>query len=96
MIDPEQYELILIIGSYFITFLIGYFLVAFIIYSIRNSEVRIMNIVKDPKRSSRGRKQIVESIDLANKEKQMVLLWPIFLIKSLTNYVKSKTKEKKE
>lgn len=87
---------LMIAGSYLISFLIVYLLVAFILYSVRSTEVKIMNIVKDPKKSGRGRKQIVESIDMAKKEMKTVFRWPVFLIKGLIHYVKSKTKEKKE
>ena len=54
-----------------------------------------MRILRDPKTAARNRKQIDKSIELAEKEKKFILLWPVFLLKGLFNNVKNKI-EKKE
>tara|TARA_Y100001937_G_scaffold103027_1_gene141887 strand:+ start:261 stop:539 length:279 start_codon:yes stop_codon:yes gene_type:complete len=78
-----------------ITLLIAclYFLVSLVFYANRNLEVKLLNIHLDPKKGSRGRKQINDAISTAKKEKKMAFFWPIILLNNLVLYVKSKLKK---
>jgi hypothetical protein len=84
---------LLVFGSYGMTILAVYFLVAVIYHVNRNSEINILGFTLDPKKASRNRKKISESLKVATREKRMALLWPIFLIERVVKYVKEKIKK---
>ena len=52
-------------------------------------------MIKDPKAVARNRKQIGESIAKAEKEKRMVVIWPVILIKGMMHNVKKNSEKKK-
>ena len=56
---------------------------------------KTMKMIKDPKAMARNRSQIGDSIKQAEKEKRMVIVWPVIVIKMLINYAKKNSKEKK-
>ena len=84
---------LLIFVNYGLTLFCFYWAVAFIIYANRNSRIKMMQISLDPKRTSRGRKNIVVSIEKDQREKRLAWAWPIFLIEGLAKYVKTKLKK---
>lgn len=86
----------LLLGSYFVLVIMFYFLVSLMLYLTKNSEIKILNIIKDPKKGSRGRKQIGEYIEKSNKEKRLTWLWPYLLFQELVSYVKARFEKKKK
>lgn len=84
-----------ILGSYALAFLLFYLSVAIIFYLVRASEIKTMSMIKDPKAMARNRKQIGVSIKLAEREKSMVLLWPVIIIKGFKRHVKKNTEKEK-
>ena len=82
-------------GSYGLVCILFYLSVAIVFYMIRTSEIKTMKMIKDPKAMARNRSQIGDSIKQAEKEKRMVIVWPVIVIKMLINYAKKNSKEKK-
>jgi len=89
-------NMFLLLGSYFVLVIMFYFLVSLMLYLTKNSEIKILNIIKDPKKGSRGRKQIGEYIEKSNKEKRLTWLWPYLLFQELVSYVKARFEKKKK
>ena len=87
---------LLLFGSYIASMLMFYFLISLMLYLTKNSEIKILNIIKDPKKGSRGRKQIGEYIEKSNKEKRLTWLWPYLLFQELVSYVKARFEKKKK
>jgi hypothetical protein len=84
------------LGSYFVLVIMFYFLVSLMLYLTKNSEIKILNIIKDPKKGSRGRKHIGDYIEKSNKEKRLTWLWPYLLFQELVSYVKARFEKKKK
>ena len=84
-----------LLGSCSLIFLLFYSTVALVFYLIRSSEIKTMKMIKDPKAVARNRKQIGESIAKAEKEKRMVVIWPVILIKGMMHNVKKNSEKKK-
>jgi hypothetical protein len=85
-----------LLESYFVLALICYFLISLMLYLTKNSEVKILSIVKDPKKGSRGRKHIGDYIEKSNKEKRLTWLWPYLLFQELVSYVKARFQKKEK
>lgn len=86
----------LLFTNYFVLALMCYFLISLMLYLTKNSEIKILNIVKDPKKGSRGRKHIGDYIEKSNKEKRLTWLWPYLLFQELVSYVKARFEKKKK
>jgi|TARA_R110001592_G_scaffold342336_1_gene632122 hypothetical protein len=84
---------LLIYGSYGLTILVAYFLIAMIYHINRSGQIKLLGFTLDPKRVSRNRKTVKNSLERASKEKRMALIWPVFLIKGFVAYVKEKLKK---
>ena len=72
----------LVYGSYGLTLFSVYMLISLIFYINKDSEIKILKQVSDPKKF-RNRNKINSSIELAIQQRKLALLWPIFLIKGL-------------
>ena len=81
--------------SYALTFFSFYFIIGIIFYINRSSQIKVLNFTLDPKKVARNRKIINASLEKVTREKQLALLWPLFLLEGISNYVKKKF-EKKE
>ena len=92
MLNSIQFDITLIL--YLTLFLCFYFSVAFIFYKTMQSEIKIMQIIRDPKTAARNRKKIDHSISITEKEIRMVALWPLFVIRGLVDHVKKKNSKK--
>mgnify|MGYP003650157434 CR=1 FL=1 len=86
----------LFLTSYILAFLIFYFLITLMLYFNKTTEIKILNIIKDPKRQSRGRKQIGEYLEKSNQEKRLIWLWPYLLFKGLIIHVRTYREKKKK
>lgn len=84
-------------GSYIFSFLLFYVSIACIFYLVKSSEIKLMRIYRAPKTSAaRNRKRIDDAIALAEKDKKMIFLWPIKLLKGLAAHAKKKITKKEE
>ena len=90
--NPEQ---LAILGSYFLSLLLFYLSVALIFYFTNAASIKSMMMIKDPKAMARNRKQVLESIEVAEKNKKMMLLWPIVVFKGLRHHGKTISKKEK-
>ena len=84
---------LLIYGSYGLTIVATYFLIALIYHINRSGQIKLLGFTLDPKRVSRNRKTVKNSLERVSKEKRMALIWPVFLIEGFVAYVKEKLKK---
>jgi len=83
----------IVYGSYGLTLISVYFLIATIYHINRSAQINLLGFTLDPKKASRNRKKISVSLENVVREKRMALLWPIFLIERFAKYVKEKFKK---
>jgi len=91
-----EYLELLVYGSYGLTLVAVYFLVAAIYHINRSGQIRLLGFTLDPKNASRNRKKINDSLENVAREKRLALVWPIFLIERFLTYVKEKFKKEKQ
>ena len=96
-------ESLFVFGSYIFSALLFYVSVSYVYYLTKSSEIKLMNIMRDPRRTARNRKQIDDArkqidsaIALAEKEKRMIFLWPVTLLKGIAGHAKKKIAKKEE
>ena len=87
---------LLVYGNYGLTIASIYFLIALIYYVNRNSQINILGFQLDPKKASRNRSKISESLKIVSREKKLALFWPVFLIEKVVVYVKEKFKKEEQ
>lgn len=95
MIYPINNELIVLMNISLTLFLF-YFLVAFFLFFLKDSETKILNIIRDPKRASRGRKNVDEYIEKSKNQKKLFWIWPYLLFQVILSYVKERFKKEQK
>lgn len=91
-----EYLELLVYGSYIFTLVAVYFLVAVIYHINRSSQVKLLGLTLDQKNAAKNRQKVKESLETIVRERQMAFLWPVFLIKRASAYVKEKFKKEEQ
>jgi len=83
----------LVYGSYVLTLAVVYVLITAMHYMNKGSQAKILGFTLDTKNAAKNREKVKELISVATREQQEAFLWPVFLIKRASAYVKEKFKK---
>ena len=83
----------LVYGSYVLTLAVAYVLITAMYYMNKDSQIKMLGFTLNTKNAAKNREKVKELINVSTREQQEAFLWPVFLIKRASAYVKEKFKK---
>ena len=65
-------------------------------YMNKDSQIKMLGFTLNTKNAAKNREKVKELINFSTREQQEAFLWPVFLIKRASAYVKEKFKKEEQ